>query len=71
MQKGKKMPNNIGEYIVPIYTWNDQQEAIDKGYTELIRCKDCKHYYGHMNYCDREIMAHDYFYCGDAERKEE
>lgn len=36
-----EMPNKFGEYIVPAYTWNDEQTAIEKGYTEVIRCKDC------------------------------
>ena len=36
------MPNIKGEYIVPVYTWSDDQTAIDKGYEELIRCKECR-----------------------------
>lgn len=38
------MPNIKGEYIVPVYTWSDDQTAIDKGYAELIRCKECRYF---------------------------
>ena len=77
------MPNKLGEYIVPVYTFSDEQTAINNGYTEVIRCRDCKYY--RWNDCFAEITMEDgkkYYtsyidspseddYCSMAERREE
>lgn len=31
------------EYIIQTHSCSEDQTAIDKGFPELIRCKDCKH----------------------------
>lgn len=46
-----------------------------RGYKELIRCKDCKHYNiigcaGGFGWCERYGMGRtDDFFCADGERK--
>lgn len=74
----KKMPNIKGEYIVPVYTWSDDQTAIDKGYAELIRCKDCKYNSNtEGNFVNCDIIPQmfgktpDDNYCSWAERRGE
>jgi len=64
---------------------NKEVHAIDSEWSELIRCKDCKH--AHMTapvfgrepeckYCDiwfpnEEVYLEGNYYCASAERKEE
>jgi hypothetical protein len=77
------MPNKLGEYIVPVYTFSDEQTAINNGYTEVIRCRDCKWYEEDIG-CDWGVCFHDDWthrdvghgvdgdgYCYRTERKEE
>ena len=61
---------NEKEYIVPLNEWD-----IADGYwgnpQELIRCRDCRWYEGHDQYCEKEIIAVEDGHCHFAKRKEE
>lgn len=63
-----------GEYILQTVTWREDREAQARGMKELIRCKDCKHWYcyGDETFCS-ELGIYDTnkeSYCSYAKREE-
>lgn len=53
--------------------WKDNKNhrAENCPLTEIITCKDCKHYRNSLNHCKQWGMSTtDDFYCGFAERRE-
>ncbi len=67
------------EYIIEIEEDQSDESEVFIGWIrrhskQLIRCKDCKHWYGKYHFCEiiddsRDWDAYDY--CSIAERKEE
>ena len=39
------MSFTFGEYIIATHSWSEDQTALDKGFPELIRCKECRFYF--------------------------
>ena len=68
----------FGEYIIATHTWSEDQTAIEKGFPELIRCQDCKHFTGkwcilnsRKEFDPEDRLVNGEGSCAWAERKEE
>ena len=67
-----------GEYIFKAMSQADDREATARGWDELVRCKDCRHYtgkwctiYSTKQFDINDIYKDDDDFCSQAERKEE
>lgn len=52
------------------FTVEEVEEIIkDYDFVPVVRCKDCKYWYGSGNYCDYEMRAFEDDFCSRGERK--